>query len=312
MLEILRPGIQTTLQAAPRTGFRHMGVPWAGPTDAWSMALANRLVGNTLDKAALEITHGNFSARFLEAAWIALTGAPASADMSGEAVAFHTTLFVSAGSVLTIGAASAGMRIYAAVAGGFPCDDFLGSGSTYLPAGFGGYQGRALAQGDQLGFSSQPRELNLLSTPEALRPTVSTAYALRACVSAETHRLSDISRSMLFSTEFLVGRQATRMGLTLAGMPLELESDGKMQSAAVFPGTIQCPENGTPIVLLADAQTTGGYPRIATIAGCDRHLLGQLRPGDRVRLLNRSFKQARANLESKLALLRTWIPKFSI
>ena len=311
MLEVLRPGVQTTLQARPRTGCRHMGVPWAGPADDWSMALANHLVGNAPDAAALEITLGSFSARFSKAAWIALAGAEARADISGEAVSFHRTLHAPAKSVLTIDAAPAGMRIYLAVAGGFEGENFLGSTSTYLPAVFGGYQGRALAADDHLTVRSQPDRMDVSETPQGLRPAISDTYALRACPSAETHLLSDTSRETLFNTEFTIGRQATRMGAALEGETLHLSSDGKMKSAAVFPGTIQCPEDGTPIILLADAQTTGGYPRIASIAGCDRHMLGQLRPGNRVRLLKRSPEQAAVDLKSKLAMLRTWIPNYS-
>ena len=221
------------------------------------------------------------------------------------------TLHLPADSILTIGAATAGMRIYLAVAGGFIGDDFLGSTSTYLPAGFGGHQGRALAAGDTINVSPQPRLMDMVTTPDALRPVISNAYTLRACESAETGLLSEVSRMSLFNSVFVIGRQATRMGVTLEGEKLGLNSDGKMKSAAVFPGTIQCPENGAPIVLLADAQTTGGYPRIAAVARCDRHILGQLRPGDRIRLLRRTPGQAASDLQSKLALLRTWIPDFS-
>ena len=310
MLEILRPGIQTTLQAAPRLGYRHMGVPWAGPADAWSMAIANKLVGNAPDAASLEIAQGGFSARVAEDIWLALAGAPARADASGQAVSFHKTLYAPAGSVLTIDAANKGMRVYFAIAGGFDSDAFLGSTSTYLPAAFGGHKGRTLAAGDTLTFAPQPNELDILETPQELRPIVSNAYTLRTCPSVEIRLLSKTSAATLFDTEFVIGRQVTRMGVTLEGERLQLNSDGKMKSAAVFPGTIQCPENGTPIILLTDAQTTGGYPRIASIARCDQHMLGQLRPGDHVRLLKRTHEQAATDLKSKLALLRTWIPEF--
>ena len=312
MLEILRPGIQTTLQAGLRTGYRHMGVPWAGPADAWSMAVANRLAGNAPDMAALEITLGGVAARFEKDTVFAMTGVPARADLNGNTAPFHETLTAPAGAELVIAVPDAGMRIYLAVAGGFTADEFLGSQSTYLPAGFGGHDGRALQAGDRLPYGPETGEVQQLRTPEHLRPVISHAYALRACPSAETHLLDAASEMALFGTEFTIGRQATRMGVSLEGCKLDLASDGKMKSAAVFPGIIQCPENGTPIILLADAQTTGGYPRIASVARCDRHMLGQLRPGDRVRLLKRTHGQALADLKAKQAFMRAWVPDFDI
>ena len=311
MLEVLRPGIQTTFQGAPRAGYRHMGVPWAGPADAWSMAIANRLVGNVPDALALEITLGGVSFRFSQDTWFALTGAEAAADLSGEQVSFHETAFASAGSVLTIGMAQQGMRIYLAVPGGFKGDAFLESCSTYLPAQFGGYKGRALGVADEIETAAQPKNLKKVQTPDDLRPILSNTYALRACASAETEALLEQSVDALFGAEYRIGQQVTRMGVYLEGEKLNVRSDGNMKSAAVFPGIIQCPENGTPIILLADAQTTGGYPRIASIARSDRHLLGQLRPRDRVRLLRRSHDQALEEARAKQALLQRWIPEFT-
>ncbi len=312
MIEIVRPGIQSTLQGAPRVGYRHMGVPWSGAADNWSMALANRLVGNSAVQTALEISYGSFAARILSDTWFALTGAPAPLQINRRPAEFHTVLFAPAGSLVEIGAPENGIRIYLAVAGGIKGESFLGSVSTYLPAGFGGHEGRALEEGDMLDIASQPRKLEYAETPAKLRPAISGTYAVRACASAETDLLSARARSRLFDAEFSIGRQATRMGVTLEGPSLELNSDGKMKSAGVFPGIIQCPENGTPIILLSDAQTTGGYPRIASVASCDRHMLGQLRPGDKVRLLKRSHMSALADLEAKLSLLRSWVPDFEM
>lgn len=312
MLTILTPGLQTTLQGAPRSRHRHLGVPDAGPADAWSMALANRLVGNSPTETALEITYGGFEARFDDACWIALAGAPADAALGGAPIQYHETMLAPAGSVLELGSPREGMRIYLAIYGGFSSDTFLGSTSTYLPAEFGGYQGRVLHAGDVISVGDQPSKLAELTTPLELRPVFSRSYALRACTSGEFEWLSPAAQETLFSHEFVIGRQATRMGVSLEGKPLQLSSDGKMKSTAVFPGTIQCPEGGTPIILLADAQTTGGYPRIASIARCDRHLLGQLRPGDRLRLLKRTPAQATSDLDAKRAVLQRWVPEFSL
>lgn len=312
MLTILSPGPQSTLQGARRTGQRHMGIPWAGAADDWSMALANRLVDNAAAETAIEITLGVFEVRFEQDTWFALTGAPTQADLSGGGVSFHATQFAPTGSVLKLRGARTGMRTYLAIAGGVIGEEFLGSASTYLPAGFGGYKGRALIAKDQLEVAPQPSTLEWLETPADLIPVLSDNYTLRGTPSIETHLLDQDSERALFQTSFAIGRQATRMGVSLEGTPLALNSDGKMKSVAVFPGAIQCPEDGTPIILLADAQTTGGYPRIASIARCDRHILGQLRPGNKVRLLKRTHEQSAIDLESKQALLRSWVPDYEL
>ena len=142
-LTILKPGLQTTLQGSPRTGYRHMGVPWAGPADPLSLALANRLVGAPPEATALEITLGGLLLRFDADTAFALTGAPAPAILSGEPVNLHETIRAHAGDVLELAMPSVGMRTYLALAGTLAATHVIGSPSTYLPAGLGGHEGRA-------------------------------------------------------------------------------------------------------------------------------------------------------------------------
>lgn len=307
MFAVTKPGLQTTLQAAPRIGFRHFGVPYSGPADPLSHALANRLVGNSLDTAALEITYGGFEAEIEENCTIAITGTYDQIKVSGRNVPAHTSLHLKAGDMIELFPVRRGLRTYLAVASGFQAEEIFGSVSTYLPAQFGGLEGRALAAGDRLLAIGRPSFDQTLETPTSHRPTISQAVALRACRSAETKLLSAADAEILFGETFIAGRQATRMGLSLTGKTLDPNSDGQMKSAPVFPGTIQCPPSGTPVVLLCDAQTTGGYPRIAHIARCDRHLLGQIRPGDQVRLLERSYEDAQRDDVEKRAFLDTWL-----
>lgn len=293
MLRVIKPGLQTTLQGAPRTGTRHLGLPYAGPADPLSMALANRLVDNDLHETCAEITYGGFEARIEHDCTMAITGAHGAVFVSGRAVPAHTTLHLGADDTLTIAPPECGARAYLAVRSGFQAIDAFGATSTYLPAEFGGHDGRALRTGDVLLANGASRSDARLETPHHLRPTFSRAFALRACLSAEANLLSTADIDTLFGKGFSAGRQATRMGVSLTGHKLSPRSDGQMKSAPVFPGTIQCPPSGTPVVLLCDAQTTGGYPRLASIARCDRHLLGQIRPGDQVQLLKRSPDEAR-------------------
>jgi len=304
-LEILKPGPQTTIQSTPRSGQRHLGVPSSGPADPLSMALANRLVGNDLAAAALEIVLGGMLLRFQARTVVALTGAHARATLAGEALPLHCAREASVGDELHIGPAELGARIYLAFAGGLRVPEILGSSSTYLPAALGGHHGRALVRGDRLAVARCERSVEMLVTPDKFRPPMSASWAVRACDSAETDWLQD--RQQLFDTNFKVATRCDRMGIMLEGEKLAIDSDGRMASVPVFPGTVQCPEDGRVIMLSVDAQTTGGYARVAQLTRADRHLLGQLKPGDHVRLLWRDRESAIEELRAKLDYWREWL-----
>jgi biotin-dependent carboxylase-like uncharacterized protein len=305
---VLKPGLQTTVQAGPRTGLRHLGVPAAGAADPLSLALANRLVGNALLAPGLETTLNGVSLGFQRDGFVAITGARAKAWLNGERVKLHRTLAVTAGDELEIGPARLGARNYLAIAGGIDVEEVLGSASTYLPAGFGGLHGRALRGGDVVATVPAAGTPNTLKTPKEFRPLASNSWALRACYGAEVDLLSKESRFDLFDTNFSVGFRADRMGLQLEGARFGVTSGGRLASAPVFPGTIQCPEDGIPFLLSIDAQTIGGYPRVAQVARADRHLIGQLRPGDHLRLLWRDADSARDELLAKHDYWGKWLP----
>ena len=307
-LHILRPGLQTTVQAGPRAGQRHLGVPASGAADPLSLALANRLVGNAPLAAALETTLTGVSLRFERDSFAAITGAKSKAWLNGERVKLHRTLTIAAGDELEIGPAKSGARNYLALAGGIAVDDVLGSASTYLPANFGGFRGRVLQSGDVVATGPFREVPEILKTPKQFRPPARATWALRACYGAEVDLLSKESRFDLFDTNFSVGNRADRMGLQLEGARFDVKSGGQLASAPVFPGTIQCPEDGRPFLLSIDAQTIGGYPRVAQVARADRHLIGQLRPGDHVRLLWRDVDSAREELLAKHEYWCEWLP----
>ncbi|MDJ0712466.1 MAG: biotin-dependent carboxyltransferase family protein [Woeseiaceae bacterium] len=301
---VIRPGMLTTLQSLPRTGIRHLGVPSGGAADPLSLALANRLVGNTWNATALEATLLGPVLRFDAARTVAIAGAPSRATLNGKSLRSHAAFFAEPGDELATGSAAAGVRFYVAVAGGFEADDVLGSTSTNLQAEFGGFAGRALRKGDVL--ESTSKEADIFETPSEFVPPFTGSWALRTCTSSETELLDDVN--MLFDNNWSVGQRADRMGLQLDGAKLKVASDGRMPSAGVFPGAIQCPEDGTPFLLSVDSGTVGGYPRVAHIARADRHLLGQLRPGDHVRLLRREPDDAVDELLAKIDYWREWLP----
>lgn len=305
-ITVIKPGLQTTVQAGPRIGLRHMGVPANGAADPLSLALANKLVGNDWDAAALEATLLGPTLRFERECSFAVAGANFDLHMNGEPCASYETLLARPGDELVVGATQAGARAYIAVAGGIVVKEVLGSTSTNLQAGFGGLEGRALRQGDTIECTSIAVEC--LRTPDQFRPPISPSWGLRSCTAAETDWLDEASRVALFDTNWVVDRRADRMGLRLDGPTLAVSSAGRMPSAGVIPGTIQCPEDGAPYVLSVDAGTVGGYPRIAQVARLDRHVLGQLRPGDHVRLLQREPDEVRAELHAKTEYWREWLP----
>jgi biotin-dependent carboxylase-like uncharacterized protein len=307
-IRILKPGLQTTVQAGPRSGMRHLGVPASGAADMLSLALANKLVGNAPASAALETTLTGVSLLFQVDTFVAVAGARAVIELNGDLVGQHRTVAVRAGDEFMVGPAIAGARNYVAIAGGIAVDEILGSASTYLPAGLGGFAGRALSGGDVIPLQPISSAPSATQTPLEFQPPAPTSWALRACPGAEIELLDADNARRLFDTNFSIGMRADRMGLQMEGPRLDVASAGRMPSAAVFPGTIQCPEDGQPFILSVDAQTTGGYPRVAQVARADRHLIGQLRPGNHVRLLRREPEAAIEDVRNLIHYWMRWLP----
>ncbi len=290
-------GLQTTIQASPRKGFRHWGIPWSGPADPLSHALANRVVGNSISAPALEISYGQFAVRFIKPVSFALMGAPAPATLDDAKLPYGQAIQAKPGSVLSLAAPAAGVRTYLAVEGGFEASEFMGSQSTYFPAALGGYQGRPLKSGDEILIESAPKG-ELLTFNAELPFKITDHWRLRLHSAAfEAHE--DRTRSLLFTGSFKATVRADRMGIQLEGPDLDLQTDALMDSVPVFPGTVQCPPDGKPFVLLCDAQTTGGYRRLGQVARVDLHKLGQIRPGDQVEFLEVSAESAQRALAAK-------------
>ena len=307
---ILRPGLLTTIQDGGRFGFRQAGVIVSGPMDALALRVANLLVGNPGGAAGLEITLRGPHIRFEADHLIALTGADLSATLDGEPVPLGRPVAVTRGCELTFGAARAGCRSYLAFSGGLDVPQVLGSQSTYLRAGLGGLHGRALQASDVvpapgpttagqrlhqhlLARRSGPRwaAATWFATPQ-LTPTPAAAPTVRALPGPEYALFAAESQRAFWQAEFTVTPNSDRMGYRLAGPPLTRLFDQEILSTAVTFGTVQVPAGGSPIVLLADHQTTGGYPRIAQVVTADLPRLAQLAPGGRVRFQEVSLSEA--------------------
>ena len=274
-ITVVKPGLFTTIQDLGRPGHRAAGVPLSGAADPVSLQLANRLVGNAATAAALEITLLGPDLRFERDAVVALAGAMFPGMPSAAAVS------VCAGETLSLGHATTGCRGYLAVAGGIDVQEVLGSRSTFSPARLGGLRGLPLAAGDALPVG-RARGVASLSGVEG-RPSLVGPMAETVTLRIIPGEQFAFAGESLWSTTHTTSSRSDRMGVRLDGPPLGGgDTAGSLPSVAVLPGTVQLPPDGKPIVLLADAQTIGGYPVIGHVIAADLPLVAQLRPGDSV------------------------------
>jgi antagonist of KipI len=321
----LSPGLLTTVQDGGRAGHAAIGVGGAGAMDGVALRLANLLIGNAQNAAALEITLRGPRLRFESDALIALSGAEIEARCDEITVPAWRPALLRAGSELVLGGMRRGTRAYLAIAGGFDLPPALGSRSTDLNAGIGPIA-RPLAAGDVLPCSTAPRDLcrELWIALDAREPRASGGFAatnysldpapwfdahgdrvLRLIPGTHFDRLDAASQRALFEREFRIGVDSNRVGLRLEGAPLQLAQAHEAISESVAPGTLQLPPGGVPIVLAAEAPTTGGYPRIGHVAGIDQPHLAQRRPGDAVRFTPCDLAEAQMRyLERERAIVR--------
>ena len=309
-LNILTPGLLTTVQDGGRWGYQKEGVIVSGAMDSVALRIGNILLGNKENEAALEITLKGPEIYFEADLLIALTGADLSPNINGKAVKMWRPTLVKNGSTLSFGRPLLGCRAYLAVAGGFDVPEVLGSSSTYLRAGLGGWKGRALKAGDLIpakgkGATSasllrsigiSPGEGNFVQAKWTPSPYLYPAYnhspTIRALPGPEYKWFSRESRGTFWSSEFQLTPQSDRMGARLKGPAIAPKEKKELLSTAVTFGTVQLPPDGNPIILMADRATTGGYPRLAQIASADLAVLAQLPPGKTVKFKKVSLQEA--------------------
>jgi antagonist of KipI len=297
-IEVRRAGMFTSVQDLGRPNFRGVGVPVGGAADSFALRIANLLVRNPESAAGLEFTLVGPEIVFLHDTVVALTGAEFSDWPRWQPVRVRT------GTRLELGAARSGCRGYLAIAGGIDVPPVLGSRSTQVRAQFGGVDGRVLRDGDVLPVPHAfPQLAGRWRINERILPRYAAEPVLRVVVGAEREEFDDA----LFTNAFTVTSQSDRMGVRLAGCALARGSQRELVSCAVAPGTIQVPPDGNPIVLLADAQTIGGYPQLAHVIAVDLPVAAQLRPGNPVRFQEVTLAEAHELLvarEHALAILR--------
>ncbi len=287
-LRVVSPGLMTTLQDLGRPGYQNLGIPVSGALDPVSLRAANVLAGNPPDAAALEIAYqGPTLAVEADSIRIAFAGASASIEVlprdgetASQRLAPLQSMRLQRGQVLRIGVLSSAAVAYLAVEGGFAMAPVLGSRSTYTRAGIGGLEGRALKAGDLIpiaqGHAEEREELMLPSLPLA------APSRFRIVLGPQDDYFTQRGIGTLLEATYTVTPASDRMGMRLDGPPLEHAKGFNIVSDGIAPGSIQVPGNGLPIVLLADRQTTGGYPKVATVISADLPALGRLTPGCKV------------------------------
>jgi antagonist of KipI len=291
-IHVVRPGLLTTVQDLGRWGHQASGVPVAGPMDTFSHRLANALAGNDASAATLEITLIGPELQFERACSIALAGADFEVVCAGRAVPIGMAMWLDDGARLHFGRRRAGARAYLAVAGGIQTPPLLGSRATHVVSAMGGLNGRALAANDVLpihaGRAPVPRR-------RALGLTLPTGRArLRVLPGPQADWFEPAALRSLSDTSFRISPRSNRMGYRLEGPQLpRLRTDEPISEPLTF-GAIQVPAAGEPILLMADRQTAGGYPKIGCVIAADLPIAGQLAPGDFVEFDVCSRQQAAA------------------
>lgn len=293
-LVVESPGLLTTVQDLGRVGYGPMGVSPSGAADAVALRLGNLLVGNECGAAALEMTLTGGSFAFPSGAVVALTGADFGATLDCQPLEMWTPHAVMPGGRLTLSATKNYARGYLAVAGSIVVKPFLGSASTHLLSGLGGFEGRALRKGDVLQLGEPARKI---------RKRRISHNVLLALKPRRTLRVTDGPQCGLFAAElkqtfirstYRVTEESDRTGLRLEGPALAMNNAGEMITEGVCLGAVQVTPSGQPIILGVEQQTTGGYPKIANVIGVDLHRVGQLSPRVEIRFERTSLDVARS------------------
>ena len=296
LFKVNKPGLFTTVQDLGRFGFQRYGVPVSGAMDSFAFTLANYLVGNRSNDAGLEITLLGPELEFLSDSWVAITGANLSPALNGEAVACWQTLAVHNEDVLSFGQPQCGCRAYLAVKGGINVPLVMNSRSTYVRGGLGGFRGRRLRAEDIVEGFEIGRLKKGFCLPKELVPFYLNELEVEVVFGPQSEYFTNEGREAFLSSDYVVTVESDRMGYRLDGLRVERRGSLDMVSDAISVGSVQVPESGRPIIMMRDAQTTGGYPKIGVITTSDVSLLGQVKPNDEVKFSQTSPSRAQTRL----------------
>ena len=293
MIKTIRPGLFTTVQDEGRWGYQAFGMPVAGAMDRYAYRVANLLAGNRRGAAVLEMTMLGGAFEFESDCFVSTCGADMQPNLDGSAVPNWSAFQVPAGSLLAFDYVATGCRTYLAIRGGIKVPQVLGSRSTYTRAGMGGREGRPLKPGDVLHVGNDVQSRGLpVTLPGQFVPRYDQERILRVLMGPQDDMFSPEGVRTFLESQYKVSNEADRMGYRLEGPKIEHADKADIISDALPEGAVQVPAHGMPIVMMADRQTTGGYPKIASVIGPDLSVLAQGRPDDIVSFRSCSDEEA--------------------
>ena len=312
-IEIIKPGWFTTVQDLGRYGSQQYGVPVSGAMDRFAAIVGNRLVGNPDHAALLECTLKGPELVFPQDTVIAITGADLSPTIDDTTIPLWERILVQRDSRLRFGAQRSGSRAYLAIVGGIDVPLVLGSRSTHDSSMTGGWEGRALKSGDILPAGRPTQSIEHLRMmgkrlPDHLRPRYDQSITLRVIPSPQQEHFSESALTILTESSYHVAPQSNRMGYRLTGPKLVRTESASYISDGTAMGALQVPTDGQPILLMADRQTTGGYPNIAVVISADLPLAAQLLPGNTIQFHPCSLTEAQTILRARYESLDAALP----
>lgn len=318
-IEVIKPGLASSIQDKGREGKYHLGIPPSGGMDQRSLITANLLLGNPEDAAAIECALMGPELRFNEARKVAACGAEMTPRVNGEARPLNEVFEVPAGATLSFDFVKAGARLYLSIEGGIDVPERLGSRSTYTLGSLGGLNGRNLQAGDVLHILPAHGHATLgRCLPGSLLPEFSKHYQLRVMPGLYAHRLMPESHALFYEEDWSVASEADRIGYRMKGgsplnfierePPFGAGDDPSNIVDACYPiGSIQVPSGSEPIILHRDAVSGGGYAMIGTVISADMDTVGQIQPHQKVRFVEVSLEEAlaaRVSYQQELERLR--------
>ena len=301
-LEILRTGLQTTIQDLGRFGAAHLGISASGASDNLAMRIGNLMVGNPENTPVIEMTLTGDTVLFHSNAFVALVGSKFKINLDEKPFPFWMGAYISAGQVLTIGPTLKGARCYLCVRGGLQVKNIINSASTHLTSRIGGLNGSILKKGDKIAFGNLDKVIqpikNIKNYPDTDIKTVRVTKGL------QWDWFDNQNRKLFFQKAYQVSTLSNRMGLRLSGESILSSKGNEIITEGMPLGAIQIPGNGQPILSFVEHQTTGGYPKLANVISADLYKVGQLKPGDQFKFQLIDFPEAeKARLEQENYIL---------
>jgi antagonist of KipI len=291
-IKIIKPGLFTTIQDKGRWGYERFGIPVAGVMDDFAARAANILVGNHQYSEILEITFSGPEIIFYCNEIISITGADMNPKINGESVPMWTSLLIKAGDILSFSGLVSGVRTYIAFSRGIDVPDIMGSKSTFTRGGLGGYKGRKLVSGDEIKLGSRDLHNSGSYLPQKFLPIYKKEETIRVIMGPQDNYFTDDAIETFLNSKYTITSEADRMGYRLDGPKIIHKKDADIISDGIVFGSIQVPGHGSPIIMMADRATTGGYTKIATVITPDLSKLGQMGIGSLIRFKKVSLEEA--------------------